>query len=1199
MPFTSAQVSQMIGGQQVMFNNQAAFAHNVGAQAGLYPGNIAPLSAPSFGGVGYGGQELAFGTANMSPGGYGSAAVGALGSAIPGIASGAALAGGFGLLGHMGGYLDPITGVGRAFAGGFSRAGGMAAFSAGGGAGVGAIGAGIGAAALPAMGYYAVGKAITHFGEQIYQGAQNISQVSNMANQYFGPSFGQEGSRPGGGMARGQIQQITSVLHEIAGQDTMNSMRDIKQLMDRAGQFGMLTGISNATDFRDRFRRIVGQAKQVAQIMGSTLEEALPTLQSFQSMGMWKPQDVMGGAMALKMVGPQAAGNLMNTMRFGSQMSHAMGGSLAAGAAMGKNQFLNVQAAVQTGILPQEMIQELTGGVGGVEGQEIVAQRMTGAIQSMVQTPMGRLAMAGIGEMKNGRFTGRVDKNLLAKLQKGEITVGELQRRGQENSRTREGAASFTYLQEHLGQEMMSQGGLELMQGMFQAGLEKSGLAGSSDEIQGLMLQKMTGMQRRDAMMVQRILRDLPTLQNQRSRREMQALEDAMRQGDERRNKSWQGLKDVISKGYEETLERPLQELGEGLSTGVNERIDKVTDWLYDRSRQLNMTAQEKMRTMYNMGSRPGSSAFGAARDYVNSMASASMESSFIRRGGEGGLGFFGGVGAGIAAKLGFETGFGTRASDLVSSGARTGWSTGAAGELMVSNIGDKLVIQPEEVRRVTEAVRIRGSMPTSADLFKKGPETDQAMAIVSRAYRSVLADTGNIEKLEELRKGSPADYAKAVAEMVMSSKDPDVRQALRTLEGAGGYKGSLETALNVMSVVSSEEKWQRHEYQPDFADIASTSGANLARLLTSGKEFNENIDARMEDLLAVAGGGMTVSEVQDRFKGIAGSMHLMGTGSKMDVGMTATQLRDLITEGGAAGDELVDFLMSGKNETTGYSELEKRAEGNPALKKFLFAMSKRSKREREFISKNVLEGVRGLKQGKATVDVVATMGSVFGREMEGIDAGGEFGGLRDVLGGYAKAGTTIMSNPELGFNQYQAAEKSAVEYARTIAARQLAKGTGNVINRLRALGGPGAEHIADLAELENLNLTGLTGQQVRSRLGKAGLADEFSDLGQLDPAKHKELSDLLQSGKKLTKAQSDEFINLLKKVEGSQTVAAKSVQDDIQNKLMNSLTNYTDASKEFVIAVAASVPNLKDITAAKFAEAAKNISDVATEGRK
>jgi hypothetical protein len=139
--------------------------------------------------------------------------------------------------------------------------------------------------------------AASYVGGQMQQGVQNIGDVRAMSG-HFGSQFGQPGAGAGGQMGHQTIKKITGVLHELVGDDMRTTMEEIKTVMDQAGRMGMLTGISDAQTFKQKFGGIVKQVRQVADIMGTTLSEAAPMLGQLGSMGLWSGADIMGTAVA-------------------------------------------------------------------------------------------------------------------------------------------------------------------------------------------------------------------------------------------------------------------------------------------------------------------------------------------------------------------------------------------------------------------------------------------------------------------------------------------------------------------------------------------------------------------------------------------------------------------------------------------------------------------------------------------------------------------------------------------------------------------------------------------------------------------------------------------------------------------------------------------------------------------------------------
>ena len=389
MVMNSSQISGMVGGQMAQFSNQQAYAQQI---SGLY---------------GTGPQSQGPGMSNPFPEGAGAGMVNAGVSAVGTIGAAASMAGGF--MGGTAAFADPFAGVMHGFSAGRAAAGGAGAMGMAGGLGL----------AAATGGMYAVGGAmVTGALDNIGRGAQDVADVGMLAGQHMGPQFGQPGARAGGGMGRSQIRQMTAVMEELASDDVMVTMDSLKRLMDKAGQSGMLQGIGDAQQFKSKFGGMVKQMKSMAEVMGTSLEEAAPLFGQMQQMGMWKTSDIMGTSGALKAAGA-AAPQLMNTMQQGAQMSHAMGGTLAAGAIQGREMFSQVQAAQGAGVLSPEMLREFTGGVGGAQGQQMMAQQMQGVVGQFGKTSMGRMMMAGLGKFEKGKFTGGIDESAICCKKRG------------------------------------------------------------------------------------------------------------------------------------------------------------------------------------------------------------------------------------------------------------------------------------------------------------------------------------------------------------------------------------------------------------------------------------------------------------------------------------------------------------------------------------------------------------------------------------------------------------------------------------------------------------------------------------------------------------------------------------------------------------------------------------------------------------
>ncbi len=612
MPVSSTQISGLVGGQTAMFHNQAVAAQNVSSAYGMGPvgGQQAqPMSNPfPAESVGPTYSQSGWKNWNYSPD-AGARMAGGVGMAIPAAASVASMAGL--VAGGRAAYLDPFSGVASAFrrGTGLARGAGMQgtlghigqAFRVGGlRAGAGVLGGGLAAGAAAAVPYWLAGKAISTVGENIYAGAQDVQQVGQMARQYMDPVWGQAGARRGGQRGRGQIRNMVNVLRDIAGEDVMADMESLKRIMDQAGRSGMLGGVQDVGQFRKRFRQIVDRTKAVAKAMGTSLEEAMPLMRQMGQMGMWTSRDIMGTTRAIQAAGPAATPHLMGAMQAGAQQSMQMGGTARAGAVMGRELFRTMQLAQRSGAVSREQMFEFTGGATGAEGQRIAAQRMSGIMQRFGQTSMGQLMLAGLGETQENRrgqqvFTGRIDPRKLEQFQRGELSVGRLQQMGQRVTQgSREAAASFMFNRERMGQEMLSQGGVETMNAALQRVLEKA-MPNAGENVRKMLSRKILGVSSRDVEMISKLADEQGRIRDQDARENERVINEQMRRLEERQFRSWQGVSDILKQSWEQTVQ-PIRDFGVDLATSWGEATDRIIDRITGRTKQIAMGSEERVR---------------------------------------------------------------------------------------------------------------------------------------------------------------------------------------------------------------------------------------------------------------------------------------------------------------------------------------------------------------------------------------------------------------------------------------------------------------------------------------------------------------------------------------------------------------------------------------------------------------------------
>lgn len=1215
MAWSTINTSSLIGGQTAMFSNQASYSQQIAGMYGTGPrmggaGMQNPFPqpmAPSFGGAGMLNPDL------------GTQMAGGMAGALPAMMGGASLAAGF--MGGAAGWADPFTGTARGFWAGSGGMGGMgSAWKAGYGGvaegagiasklgggfgsvgrqaaalGVRGVGGALAGGALAATGvglaYYAAGSIMTSAVEQFGAGARTISDVGMMANAYMGPQTGQPGSRPGGGMGRTQIRQMASVLENLASDDTMATVDSLKRLMDKVGQAGMLQGIGDAQQFKQRFGDIVKQVKNVAMVMGTTLEDAAPLMGQMRQMGMWRTGDIMGTATALKAAGPMAAGQMMGAMQQGAQVSHAMGGRMGAGAAMSRDLFMQIQAAQRTGTISPEMMMEFTGGAEGPEGQQIMAQKLGGVMSGFAESPMGRLMMAGMGEFKGGAYTGGIDKKKLQQFMSGQLDVGQLQQTGQRQSgQSQEAATSFMVRGGAIGQEMMAAGGMEAMGMAVKQVMERAGKADAGENIKNMFIQKMMNVDARTAEMIRRIADDIPRIQEEKQRKMEATLDEQFREVDIRMNRSWGGFKDTWAQAQEEFW-KPVRELGADVATSFGRAVDQASDSIWGRTKSFQMSAGERQRMMWREGL-----AGGAPVDLGMSQPSETTMISQMRNIGGGGVGL-GGIGGIAAYGMGLSSGtnldmmrrLGAQTRDAVPGSQDQGWATmegggGGAGRYMARGLtmgalqtalgaggglggfgggnlaaagrgiegailgGRKQVYLGDQDEMFRHALgraedRTWKGLGFAGDQTKYQGSVDEAAA----GMRTLLSDPAILKEYEEMRGKNPT--GKEQTEWLMSKlqgKDRKAWEAMRRVAGGVGTGNRATNYMDAMALVMDKAK-VGEAFAPDWkADVEKMKDVQIA-------STPDQADRMIQENLTNE--ARTLQSEGTSWLGKAAEALLPGGATSRGAEQLEIQstLEDILQSGEA---KEISEVLSGKGTRTVGDLSEAGQRKYAALAKLVGGNTEAQQRLAATLGKSAdlrVTRAQMVERGKVSTAARGQLTTLRGGGL------GVTGAVKEKLQGLLETYSSAA---------YERGEGGAMSSA-TEQMRALVEGDDATLKALREGGGEFGARITELAGTVKAAGKLTTGKGVKYEDIAGKLPSEAAGL-------REEIEKMVSTGGEFTESERKELQELILQrgasSAGGGTAAARGGATERLTELM---TKYTEANTKFVFAVGASVAGL------------------------
>lgn len=211
---------------------------------------------------------------------------------------------------------------------------------------------------------------------------------------------------------------VSGMMEDVAG-DVRFGTGDLNMLVAGGQASGAFQGVTNAQEFRSKFRGMMDQLKSITRIFQQTTEEAFGTLSELNQLGPGGAgQGRLGDVLALSRVTGMAPGTSMRLGMAGAQMAAGQGAAMAGGFdLMVQNGMMASAAQATLAIDPATMNQ-----MGGVQG---VAGFNTQFGFQAARAPQFRNLLAGLA---NDQMTG-IDPQALQGLISGSLSVDDLRDR--------------------------------------------------------------------------------------------------------------------------------------------------------------------------------------------------------------------------------------------------------------------------------------------------------------------------------------------------------------------------------------------------------------------------------------------------------------------------------------------------------------------------------------------------------------------------------------------------------------------------------------------------------------------------------------------------------------------------------------------------------------------------------------------------
>lgn len=462
------------------------------------------------------------------------------------------MAGAAGLLG-----MDPMS-LGLK-AGGAAYSSGMVGLAGAAGVGMGVMGG----AAIAGIG-------MQYAGGQMMQGAQQQMQL----NQGMRQNYNFMNSQGGMGFTTNQGNQIGGAIrnmsHEVGPGGEHHGFDELSRIATNLGRMGGAQNVRTVDDFKAKFKETLETLKKVSHDLGTSLEDAMKTIQSMKGTGIFKAADqvkMAGDMRSTAMAGGMAMSEVTGMASIGSQISRAIGGRGISGANAGVRTIGQIGSATSVGAINEEDIYNATG-QHGAEGRQALGAAQLQQSARFMSSSKGRYFLASIAG-KNGQL----DQDSVDEwMSGGNMSTGRTAEMAHQNL-GKVGRANFIRNEGKLRGEALGQfGGLAqsmaLKQWMGSRGIDPSNM----DDRAMLGFQRFTGMGGDEADVAIKQINHLPEImQHQRDTQRGLGYADAMQR--KRATTGLAGLQKDVDH-WKEGVNSKLQGAGAGLLKAGSDTIE-------------------------------------------------------------------------------------------------------------------------------------------------------------------------------------------------------------------------------------------------------------------------------------------------------------------------------------------------------------------------------------------------------------------------------------------------------------------------------------------------------------------------------------------------------------------------------------------------------------------------------------------------
>lgn len=493
---------------------------------------------------------------------------------------------------------------------------------------------GVMGAALSAAPVMAAWSAARYTAGQIAQGGREEAGMQQMIARNF--DFYNPMARSGRGFDTGQMSTITDSIRSIADKDPFTDLSQLMKVFNDLSQKGMLLNATNPREVASKFKQTTDTLRDIAKVVGTTMEGALQFFDESRKLGFTTKSDVLANVRN-QIVG--AGGGLSSrgiaaAQMEGSQMAQAQGYGMREGAILASKSIQSVRDLYTKGMISESDLRDMSGGAVGEQAYATVGRTLQQAAYNLSHSGVGRVIYAGLAEKdEEGKFTGRLNQGLLEQFRSGQLSAGDLKQMASKNLRGRAAALSFLNMEKDIAGEFAAGAGPEGWGGVMSA--IQSMRPGLSKDAVKLLMKKMTGLGRREVETIMKLYETMDQRILDAKDRTANLLIKKREEAEVAQNFSVQGLWTQFKHSVHSVTGAPLGRMGANLYNRAQGAFLSYRDKLLGRTMSATMTQEDSdILVRQSMGMSTDAASLSGQGALVSSIQGGALTNmGYVQRG--------------------------------------------------------------------------------------------------------------------------------------------------------------------------------------------------------------------------------------------------------------------------------------------------------------------------------------------------------------------------------------------------------------------------------------------------------------------------------------------------------------------------------------------------------------------------------------